>query len=121
VIFRVVPEKRSQPHRCTSLFLAYVQRFDIVPQLIPGSSSKKGLCVEPSTGMYLLKRARRSDGSILGDIIPLGHVRTLVDLVPRFGPIAEKRLTKETSLESSSEFWLNKYLDKENFYALSCS
>jgi hypothetical protein len=68
--------------------------------------------------MYLLKRARRSAGEIMGDVVPLSQLRTLINLVPRFGPVADSRLTMETSLEWSSEYWLNKYFDKELFYAL---
>jgi hypothetical protein len=99
----------------------YAQRFDIVPQLPPtglGQSNEKGPYPEPSTGMHILKRARRTDGTIIGDIVPLAQLRTLVDLVPRFGKQANIRLAKETVLEYSSEFWLNKYFSKEFFYAL---
>jgi hypothetical protein len=99
----------------------YAQRFDIIPQLPPtgqGQSNEKGPYPEPSTGMHLLKRARRTDGSIMGDIVPLAQLRTLVDLVPRFGKQANRQLSKETVLEYSSEFWLNKYFEKELFYAL---
>lgn len=98
----------------------YAQHFNIVPQLRPtgqGQPNEKGPYPEPSTGMHLLKRARRTDGSIMGDIIPLAQLRTLVDLVPRFGKQANRRLAKETVLEYSSEFWLNKYFEKELFYA----
>jgi hypothetical protein len=69
--------------------------------------------------MHILKRAKRRDGTILGDVVPLAHVRALVNLIPRFGKEAEKRLTKESSLEHSLEFRLNKYFNKEFFYALS--
>jgi hypothetical protein len=65
-----------------------------------------------------MKQARRSDGSIMGDVIPMGQVRALVNLVPPFGEVAEKRLTKETILEYGSEFRLNTYFDKELLYAL---
>ena len=54
----------------------------------------------------------------MGDVVPLRQIRTLLDLVPRFGEDANKQLTKETSLELSLEFWLNKYFEKELFYAL---
>ena len=98
----------------------YAQHFDIVPQLPPtgqGQSNQKGLYLEPSTGIHLLKRAHRSDGSIMGDVIPLAQLQTLVDLVPWFGKQVNKQLAKETVLEYSSEFWLNKYFEKELFYA----
>jgi hypothetical protein len=102
------------------MFLAYVQRFDIIPQPNPQQPSQKGSYVEPSTGMYCLKRARRSDGSFFGDVIVLEHIRALVDLVPRFaaGESVEKHLSKETVLEHVSEFRLNKYFQKDLFYAL---
>jgi hypothetical protein len=68
--------------------------------------------------MYLLKRARRNDGASMGDVVPLSQLRTLINLVPRFGAKADNRLTMETALEYCAEFWLNKYFDKELFYAL---
>jgi hypothetical protein len=74
--------------------------------------------VEPSTNMYRMKRACRSDRSIMGDIISLGQVRALVDLVPVLGEVADNRLMKETLLEGNSEFRLNSYFDKEMFYSL---
>ena len=55
---------------------------------------------------------------LMGDVMPLGQLRALRDLVPHFGAAANKRLTKETSLELSLEFSLNKYFTKELFYAL---
>ncbi|KAH9008669.1 hypothetical protein EDB85DRAFT_2078106 [Lactarius pseudohatsudake] len=117
LIFRAVPSQAFPPSS-TDLFLSYVQRFDIVPQPNPVAPAQRGVYPHPSTGMYLLKRARRNDGAIMGDIVPLAQLRALVNLVPRFGEEADKRLTKETALEYSSEFWLNKYFDKELFYAL---
>ncbi|KAH9009862.1 hypothetical protein EDB85DRAFT_2162199 [Lactarius pseudohatsudake] len=117
LIFRAVPSQAFPPSS-TDLFLSYVQRFDIVPQPNPVAPAHRGVYPHPSTGMYLLKRARRNDGAIMGDVVPLAQLRALVNLVPRFGEEADKRLTKETALEYSSEFWLNKYFDKELFYAL---
>jgi hypothetical protein len=49
----------------------------------------------------------------MGDIIPLGQLRALVELTPNFGSKADPRLSKETSLEYGSKFWLDKYFDKE--------
>jgi hypothetical protein len=56
---------------------------------------------------------------VAGEIVPLTWLRALVELTPVFGKNADNRLTKESSLEYSNEFWLNKYFDKELFYALS--
>lgn len=103
-----------------SSFLAYVQRFDIVPQTTSlGSTTSRGHVPEPSTQMYILKRSSRADGIRMGDIIPLSHIRTAVDLVPRFMRAADPRLTKESSLEYSSEFLLNHYFDKQIYYSLA--
>ena len=66
----------------------------------------------------MLEWAQRSDGSFFGDVIVLEHIRALVDLIPHFGEAADKRLSKETVLEHVSEFRLNKYFQKELFYAL---
>lgn len=121
LIFRAVPSRRAPSAPGTDLFLTYAQRFDIIPQQNPAaqaSSTRKGLYPDPSTGMHVLKPSRRSDGMLMGDVVPLGQLRALLDLIPRFGAAANKQLTKETSLELSLEFWLNKYFKKELFYAL---
>lgn len=97
-------------------FLAYVQRFDIVPQGNP--AGRRIAQPESSTKMYVLKRALRADKGRLGDIIPLSRLRSPIYLQPRFGPIADTRLTSHNSLEYSSEFWLNHYAEKEHFWAL---
>ncbi|KAF7975802.1 hypothetical protein HWV62_8483 [Athelia sp. TMB] len=97
------------------IFLAYVQRFDIVPQL---SSGHRAAQPEPTTKMYVLKRALRTDKTRIGDVIPLSRLRSPIYLQPRFGPIADPRLTSQNSLEYSSELWLNHYAEKEHFWAL---
>jgi hypothetical protein len=68
--------------------------------------------------MYVLKRAVRSNGSRIGDIVPLGQVRMLVHLVPRFGAKADPHLTAQNSMEYSTEFFLNNFADKEVFFSL---
>ncbi|KAJ7827298.1 hypothetical protein B0H13DRAFT_1917730 [Mycena leptocephala] len=68
-----------------------VQRFDIVPQM-------RGGFPEPASGMYQLKRARRVDQSIMGDIIPLDRLRMRVELTPHFGKMADRRLKKVRKL-----------------------
>ena len=121
LIFCAIPSRITPSAPGTGLFLTYARRFDIIPQLnsaVQASSTQKGLYPDPSTGMYVLKCSRRSNGTIMGDVLPLGQLRTLLDIVPRFGADANKQLTKETSLEFSLEFWLNKYFEKELFYAL---
>lgn len=55
----------------------------------------------------------------MGDIIPLSGVRALVQLVPRFGPKADRRFHKTNSLDYAGEFFLDKYFDKDLFFALN--
>lgn len=118
LILWIVPPKLGRLAFGTEKFLAYVQRFDIVPQLNPSFSARSGPYPDPITSMYLLKCSTRADGSRMGDIIPLGQLRSPVELTPSFGKKADSRLTKESSLEYSSEFWLDRYFDKEAFFAL---
>ncbi|KAJ7041489.1 hypothetical protein C8F04DRAFT_1208338 [Mycena alexandri] len=117
MIFRVVTQKDCMARPGTEGFLAYVQPFKVVPQTNPRGGGKRML-PEPASGMYLLKRARRSDGSIMGDVIPLDRLRAPVELIPRFGKVADRRLSKETSLDLCEEFWLSNWYNKELFFAL---
>ena len=55
----------------------------------------------------------------MGDIVPLAQIQALVELTPMFGDQADHRLTKESSLEYSTQIWLDKYFDKEFFYTLT--
>ncbi|KAI6138406.1 hypothetical protein BKA82DRAFT_4366524 [Pisolithus tinctorius] len=91
----------------TDRFLVYVQRFDIA--------------AEDATHLRILRRAKRANGQRLGDVIPLSQVRAFAHLIPRFGQTADNRLTAYNSFEHSSEFYLNKYFDKNTYFALSRS
>lgn len=94
-------------------FITYVHRFDIIPQGISSNGR------DPATQMHLLKRAKRSNGTWMGDIIPVSQLRAPVNVVPRFGPAADNRLTAYNSMEHASEFWLNRFWDKSTYFALS--
>lgn len=94
------------PPAATADFLAYVERFDVV-----------GSGPDLASGMHHLRRAKRSDKTRLGDLIPLDRLRAVVELTPRFGKKADRRLTKENSMEGD-EFWLTKYFTKQLFFAL---
>jgi hypothetical protein len=61
-----------------------------LPPTGQGQSNQKGPYPGPSTGMHLLKCARRTDRSNMGDIVPLAQLQTLVDLVLRFGKQAKR-------------------------------
>ena len=69
--------------------------------------------------MYVLKRAQHHNKSTMGDIVPLAQIWALVELTPMFGDQADCRLMKESSLEYCTQFWLDKYFDKEFFYVLT--
>ncbi|KAJ6525109.1 hypothetical protein DFH09DRAFT_1095864, partial [Mycena vulgaris] len=62
-------------------FLAYVQRFDIVNP----AGSVGGPRPDSDTGMYRVRRAWRTNGIVMGDIIPLDQLRAHVELTPQFG------------------------------------
>ncbi|KAF8546425.1 hypothetical protein OG21DRAFT_1491226 [Imleria badia] len=99
------PKGRVGPY--SHRFLVYAQHFDIAPQ---GDSG-----VERTTGLHVLKRAtRRISGvtSTLGDIFPLDQLRSYAHVVPRFGGVADNRLTSSNSVEYSESFFLNKYFNK---------
>ncbi|KAG1852600.1 hypothetical protein C8R48DRAFT_777420 [Suillus tomentosus] len=93
-------------------FLTYIQRLDVIPQ-------RRGSLLEHTTQMHVLKRAMRSAGVPFGDILPLDQLRSFAHIVLRFGPVADPRLTAENSAHSAQVFFLNKYIDKEFYYAIS--
>jgi hypothetical protein len=102
------------------LYLVYAQRFDIIHQL-SGNPPTRTAIPDPITGLYVFKRALRTDQSRVGDILPLYHCRIPVQLVPRFGAKADSTLTHTTSMERSREFLLNRYFDKDIYQYLRCS
>lgn len=111
---RIIMRPLNKPNQSSSWadrFLAYVQRFDVVPQ----STGTRDL----STNMHVLKRAIRSGGERLGDVIALTQIRAYANLIPRFGNRADPRLASHNAFEHSREFLLNKFFDKNIFYPLS--
>ncbi|KAF7319573.1 hypothetical protein HMN09_00296900 [Mycena chlorophos] len=92
-----------------SPFLVYGHRFDIVSQSTPDNR-------EASTGQFLLRKAQRADKSRMGGVFAMDHIRTPLELIPRFGAKADGRLTPATSTEYSAEVRLNKYSSKELFW-----
>ena len=93
------------PLELSNTYFAYVQRLDIV-------------AVDPAAGMHIVKRAQHSNGARIGDVIPLNKIVSPAHLIPRFGPHADPRLTLATSNEFSTDFFLNKFWNKEFFFSI---
>ncbi|KAG2087116.1 uncharacterized protein F5147DRAFT_748558 [Suillus discolor] len=85
-------------------FLVYVHHFDIVSQ---------------SSGADDREPMKRSNGTWVGDVIPVTQLRAPVNLVPCFSASADNRLTPYNSMEHASQFWLNRYWDKNVYFPLS--
>ncbi|KAF9231430.1 hypothetical protein BU15DRAFT_56127 [Melanogaster broomeanus] len=110
LVMRPIPPRGTHPawgDQC----LVYVQRLDVQAQA--GSA-----VVEPITQMHILKRATRSSGSPFGGVLPLNQLRSFAHIVPKFGRSADSRLNCFNSSHFSDLFYLNKYFDKDFYYAL---
>jgi len=86
---------------------------------LSSGTANRGIYPEPASSLYILKRAKRSTGAFLGDIMPLDQIRALADLIPVFDNKAHRGLTYQNSQSSCLEYHLNKYFDKDMFLALS--
>jgi len=99
---------------CSETHFAYIEQFSATAPLSSNTTNA-------AAGMHVLKRAIKSNGSRVAEVIPLRHIHSLTHVIPHFGKEANPWLTHHTSYELSNEFWLNKYWNKEFFYALSLS
>ncbi|KAF8442868.1 hypothetical protein L210DRAFT_3397165, partial [Boletus edulis BED1] len=91
--------------------LVYAERLDVVYQ--------RGSETEPTTGLHVLQMAKRASGENIGEVFPLDQLRSYAHIVPRFGRVADNRLTHSNSIYGSKNFFLNKYFDKDFFYSIS--
>ena len=101
-----IPKKNCHDQLCDH-FLTYVQCFDVIQDHV-------------ETGMPILKRATCANGERLGDVIPVSQLCSYINLIPRFGAVADPCLTEFNSLEHCREFFLNRYFDKNTMFALQC-
>ncbi|KAJ4495335.1 hypothetical protein C8R41DRAFT_762707, partial [Lentinula lateritia] len=117
IIFTIAqPRKPSLP---THRFLAYCERLDVINQppppfeyqSLPGYNALPSHFSDYSSGCFILKRARRVDGTPFGDIIPVSQFRSLVDICPRYRSTPHPSLTRSSSQYHSDEFFLNKYFN----------
>ena len=83
--------------------------------MVPQHGSER----DPVTSMHILHRAKQASGEYIGDVIPLSQLWASVNLVPQFGKTANKCLTSVNCIALLEEFWLNKYWNKDLFYALN--
>ena len=117
-IFRPRWAQKTDVQDANFPYLVYCQRLDIVPQVSsPGASPQK--IPDPLTGMYVVRRATRQNGTRIGDIMPMNRLLMPLDLVPRLGAVADPRLSCMNSFEYSSNFSLNIFFDKESYYCLT--
>ena len=102
------------------LFFVYAQRFDIVSQLPPtgqGRSNEKDPYPEPPTGMHHMLAGLMDRSVSLEDVVLLAPTSNTCGSRTAF---LGNRRSKQLILEFSSEFWPNKYFEKELFYAFNC-
>ncbi|KAG1734642.1 hypothetical protein EDB19DRAFT_1830536 [Suillus lakei] len=104
LIMRPIP-RRGSHITWRDQYLCYVQVLTI------GS-------VNPATDMIIVKRTKHTDGTPIGNIVPLRQLHSFISLIPQLGNAADARFTKATSMHYSQLFLLNKYFDKDFYYAL---
>jgi len=112
IMLPVSPRGRMLPW--AAHFLTYVQRLDIVPQ-------QRGMVLERTMQMHVLKHATHAGAMPFGDILPLDQLRSFTHIIPRFGPVADTRLTLQNSSQFAQSFFLNKYIDKDFYHTISKS
>ncbi|KAG1856135.1 hypothetical protein F4604DRAFT_1590413 [Suillus subluteus] len=83
------------PTSYSQTYLAYVEHLDVVT-------------LDEST----------ANNDRIGDVIPVTQIVAPVHLIPRFGRKADPRLTMQSSINHTTEFYLNKFWNKELFFAL---
>ena len=59
------------------------------------------------------------NGQHKGDMVPLSQLRAFTHLIPHYGASADPRLISFNSFKYSSEFYLNKYFNKDTYLCLS--
>ena len=92
-------------------FLMYTQCLDIVAQ---GNGS-----VERAMGLHVLNRATCASDSPLGKVFPLDQLHSYAHIIPHFGQKADNWLRSNKCVHSLQTFFLNKYFDKDFFYAIN--
>ncbi|KAE9388440.1 hypothetical protein BT96DRAFT_960210 [Gymnopus androsaceus JB14] len=121
-----IVNKPSPPISGTDKFLAYCERLDVInqppppPQYhhLPTYKAWPPYYPDYASGCYVLQRATRSDGTPLGDIIPVSQFRALANVSAHLVGPANRALTQYTSFYYGKQFLLNKDFNNETFFAL---
>jgi hypothetical protein len=72
----------------------------------------------PVTDMFLVQCHIQLNHKPLGDIVPLGSVRQVIELIPKFGQEVPSSMNCDNSLQLAHEFFVNNFADKETFHAI---
>lgn len=117
VIFVLPPKiyknSRDSPREWPQSPLAYVEWYT---KLAPAPNS--------SHGMYALSHAKQADGSILGSVIPLHHIRQSCQLQPNWGripvpvPSDISTYTSDNILDTVDHFLLNNWTSLHAYQTL---
>ncbi|KAJ3739032.1 hypothetical protein DFH05DRAFT_1595529 [Lentinula detonsa] len=116
-------------HPRTDEFLAYCERYDVVNQPPPPAKYTHLPCYQAwkpyypdyASGCYVLKKALRTNGTPFGDIVPISQFRAQVDLAPYLQGKADSHLSPTNVMTYAPRLLLNKYWEKELWYALDKS
>ncbi|CAE6462058.1 unnamed protein product [Rhizoctonia solani] len=84
--------------------LAYVHRFTRIPQQ-----------PDAETGMYLVKKDRRTNGRLFGRVIEARQIVRVCPLAPVIREAANRQITPKTSFAFYEAFYINKYHSHEIF------
>jgi hypothetical protein len=105
-IFKIFCQPPSHPLHNQAL--AYVHWFS-KPDRVPEAEIK----------MYLVQRSRgQLTQRRLGAVIPQASISRFVQLIPDFGPNANREMTADNSMEKGHLFWVNSFADKEIYKAV---
>lgn len=75
---------------------------------------------ESVTGMFLVHRHLRADGTRMSDVVKLTDIAEVVELVPKFGQQASQDWNTNNTVDGDlvHSFYLNDFASKENFHAI---
>jgi hypothetical protein len=114
IIFRLVIM-----HNPNIPYLFYGEYFQYSARHVEiGASGETVNIPEPGIDMFSVHRHFRSNGVRMGDVFPLLNIQQMVQLVPRFGAVANPAFTKDNSMEIGQEYLLNNFDDKETFHVI---